>query len=546
MRNKGSFYITVCIVGILLTSCQTKVDLIVHNAKVYTLNQNNSEVTAFVVNDGKFIDVGGEELLNQYAAKKVLDLQSLPVYPAFIDSHCHFLSLGLNMQTVDLTGTSSFEEVLERIDRFAQKKELNAITGRGWDQNDWKSKKFPTKERLDKMFPNIPVALTRIDGHALLANQKALDLAGITEDTVIEGGEIIKENGKLTGVLVDAPMRLVKNILPKPTTEDKIKALQDAEEIAFANGLTTVSEAGLDKEDIFLIDSLQKQGLLKMRIYAMVSNTPENLAYYLKTGPYKTDKLNVRSFKVYADGALGSRGAALKESYSDLENHYGAFITPKDSIESLAYQLAATPFQMNTHAIGDDANFAVLNAYQKALVFSDDPRWRIEHAQVLDTVDLSLFNRKILPSVQPTHATSDMYWAEDRLGKDRLHGAYAYKAMLDKSGRIALGTDFPVEGVSPFNTFYAAITRMDSMEFPEGGYLPENKLTPQDALRGMTIWGAYANFEEKEKGSIEVGKVADFVILDRDILRAKPTRILKARVVATLMNGEIVYSNRIN
>ena len=546
MRNKGSFYITVCIVGILLTSCQTKVDLIVHNAKVYTLNQNNSEVTAFVVNDGKFIDVGGEELLNQYAAKKVLDLQSLPVYPAFIDSHCHFLSLGLNMQTVDLTGTSSFEEVLERIDRFAQKKELNAITGRGWDQNDWKSKKFPTKERLDKMFPNIPVALTRIDGHALLANQKALDLAGITEDTVIEGGEIIKENGKLTGVLVDAPMRLVKNILPKPTTEDKIKALQDAEEIAFANGLTTVSEAGLDKEDIFLIDSLQKQGLLKMRIYAMVSNTPENLAYYLKTGPYKTDKLNVRSFKVYADGALGSRGAALKESYSDLENHYGAFITPKDSIESLAYQLAATPFQMNTHAIGDDANFAVLNAYQKALVFSDDPRWRIEHAQVLDTVDLSLFNRKILPSVQPTHATSDMYWAEDRLGKDRLHGAYAYKAMLDKSGRIALGTDFPVEGVSPFNTFYAAITRMDSKEFPEGGYLPENKLTPQDALRGMTLWGAYANFEEKEKGSIEVGKVADFVILDRDILRAKPTRILKARVVATLMNGEIVYSNRIN
>ena len=546
MRNKGSFYITVCIVGILLTSCQTKVDLIVHNAKVYTLGQNNSEVTAFVVNDGKFIDVGGEELLNQYAAKKVLDLQSLPVYPAFIDSHCHFLSLGLYMQTVDLTGTSSFEEVLERIDRFAQKKELNAITGRGWDQNDWKSKKFPTKERLDKMFPNIPVALTRIDGHALLANQKALDLAGITEDTVIEGGEIIKENGKLTGVLVDAPMRLVKNILPKPTTEDKIKALQDAEEIAFANGLTTVSEAGLDKEDIFLIDSLQKQGLLKMRIYAMVSNTPENLAYYLKTGPYKTDKLNVRSFKVYADGALGSRGAALKESYSDLENHYGAFITPKDSIESLAYQLAATPFQMNTHAIGDDANFAVLNAYQKALVFSDDPRWRIEHAQVLDTVDLSLFNRKILPSVQPTHATSDMYWAEDRLGKDRLHGAYAYKAMLDKSGRIALGTDFPVEGVSPFNTLYAAITRMDSKEFPEGGYLPENKLTPQDALRGMTIWGAYANFEEKEKGSIEVGKVADFVILDRDILRAKPTRILKARVVATLMNGEIVYSNRIN
>lgn len=534
------------IVGLLLSSCQSKVDLIVHNANVYTLGQNNLKASAFVVDDGKFVDVGGEELLEQYTAKKVLDLQELPVYPGFIDSHCHFLSLGLSLNKVDLVGTKSFEDVLDRVKRYATNKELNAITDRGWDQNDWKIKRLPNKEQLDLLFPDIPVALRRIDGHAMLVNQKALDLAGITLDTEVTGGQIVKENGKLTGVLIDAPMQMVTNILPKPSVEDKIKSLQDAEEISFANGLTTVSVAGLDREDIFLIDSLHKTGALTIRVYAMISNSQDNVDYFLKEGPYKTDKLNVRSFKVYADGALGSRGAALKDSYSDLDNHTGAFITSKDSLEALAYKLAASPFQMNTHAIGDAANQVVLEAYNKALVFSDDPRWRVEHAQIIDTNDIKLFNRKILPSVQPTHATSDMYWAEDRLGEDRLYGAYANKALLEQSGRIALGTDFPVEDVNPFKTFYAAVVRKDSEAFPEEGYLPENKLSEIEALKGMTIWGAYANFEDKEKGSIEAGKVADFIILDRDIIKVSEKRILKTRVVATLVDGKIVYSNRIN
>ena len=534
------------IVGLLLSSCQSKVDLIVHNANVYTLGQNNLKASAFVVDDGKFVDVGGEELLEQYTAKKVLDLQELPVYPGFIDSHCHFLSLGLSLNKVYLVGTKSFEDVLDRVKRYATNKELNAITGRGWDQNDWKIKRLPNKEQLDLLFPDIPVALRRIDGHAMLVNQKALDLAGITLDTEVTGGQIVKENGKLTGVLIDAPMQMVTNILPKPSVEDKIKSLQDAEEISFANGLTTVSVAGLDREDIFLIDSLHKTGALTIRVYAMISNSQDNVDYFLKEGPYKTDKLNVRSFKVYADGALGSRGAALKDSYSDLDNHTGAFITSKDSLEALAYKLAASPFQMNTHAIGDAANQVVLEAYNKALVFSDDPRWRVEHAQIIDTNDIKLFNRKILPSVQPTHATSDMYWAEDRLGEDRLYGAYANKALLEQSGRIALGTDFPVEDVNPFKTFYAAVVRKDSEAFPEEGYLPENKLSEIEALKGMTIWGAYANFEDKEKGSIEAGKVADFIILDRDIIKVSEKRILKTRVVATLVDGKIVYSNRIN
>ena len=529
-----------------LTSCQKKVDLIVHNATVYTMGDNIGKASSFVVDDGKFVAVGGEELLNTFNANKILDLKELPVYPGFIDSHCHFLSLGLSLQKVDLTGTRSFEEVLGRVKDFAKNKKLKAIVGRGWDQNDWEEKTFPNKTILDELFPETPVALRRIDGHALLVNQKALDLAGIDVNTKIKGGSIIKENGKLTGVLVDAPMKLISNILPKPSITEKIKALKDAEKISFENGLTTVSVAGLNKDDIYLIDSLQKSNALSIKVYAMISNSEDNIAHFLSNGPIITEKLTVRSFKIYADGALGSRGAALKSDYSDLKKHRGSFITSKDSLENLAYKLASTSFQMNTHAIGDDANKAVLEAYNKALVFSDDPRWRIEHAQIIDTSDIKLFNRKIIPSVQPTHATSDMYWAEDRLGKKRLQGAYAYKLLLEKSGRIALGTDFPVENVSPIKTFFSAVFREDSNLYPEDGYLPNNKLSKLEALKGMTIWGAYSNFEERQKGSIEVGKAADFVILDRDLLDEPKKRILNAKIVATILDGNIVYSNRIN
>ena len=532
--------------AVFVISCQQKVDLIVHNATVYSLGDITGKVTAFVVDEGRFVAIGGDELINNYDAKKILDLQKLPVYPGFIDSHCHFIKLGLSLQQVDLKGTRSFEEVLNRVQDYSKNKKLKAILGRGWDQNDWKDKSLPNKSKLDSLFPDIPVALRRIDGHALLVNQKALDMAGINKKTKIKGGTIIKNNGTLTGVLVDSPMSLVTSILPKPSLNEKIKALKNAEKIAFENGLTTVSIAGIDKDDIYLIDSLQKTGDLEIRVYAMISNNKDNMEHFLSKGPIRTDKLNVRSFKIYADGALGSRGAALKAPYSDLKSHRGEFITPKDSLERLAYMLSTTPFQMNTHAIGDDANRTILEAYNKALIFSNDPRWRIEHAQVIDTADISLFNRKIIPSVQPTHATSDMYWAEDRIGSSRLDGAYAYKKLLDMSGRISLGTDFPVEEVSPLLTFFAAVARQDKNLYPEGGYLSKNKLSRMEALSGMTEWGAYANFEEDQKGSIEVGKVADFIILDRDIILEKESNILKTRIVATLLNGNIVYSNRIN
>lgn len=539
---KKIFFLLVFFIGLI--SCEKNVDLLVHNAIVYTADKSFTKATAFIVDEGKFIAVGGEELKKKYNAQNVVDAQSLAIYPGFIDAHCHFLGLGLNQTQADLFGTKSFDEIIEILKTYAQTQKREVILGRGWDQNDWPEKKFPNKVRLDELFPDIPVALRRIDGHALLVNQKALDMAGIDEQTEVPGGTIIKENGKLTGVLVDTPMELVEAILPDKTDSELIQALQVAEALCFKNGLTTVDDAGLNKDAIFLIDSLHKSNALKIKIYAMIANEKESLDHFLESGPIKTDRLNVRSVKVYADGALGSRGAALKEPYSDLNHHHGAYITPPDSLESLAYMLAASPFQMNTHAIGDAANETVLKAYRKALVFSDDPRWRIEHAQIIDTADIALFNKKIIPSIQPTHATSDMYWAEERLGQTRMPGAYAFKDLLNKSGTVALGTDFPVEKVSPFLTFYAAVARKDTEDYPKDGFLMENALSREEALLGMTRWAAHANFEDNEKGSIEPGKSADFIILDRDIMEVDIRNVPKTRVVATFVNGDIVYSTR--
>lgn len=538
-------YILFLFFTVLLTSCNTRVDFIVHNAKVYTANRNMDVASAFAVKDGKFIAVGDESLLDEYQTSNLVDAQGLPVYPGFIDAHCHFLSLGLTQTQVQLEGTKSYEEVIERVKAYAAAAESRqVILGRGWDQNDWENKEFPTKDALDRLFPDIPVALRRIDGHALLVNQKALDLAEIDGDTQVPGGTVVTKNGQPTGVLIDTPMELVEAILPKPTLEEKKQALVAAQEIGFKYGLTTVDDAGLNKEDILLIDSLQQTGVLDMRVYAMISNTPDNLDYFLPKGPLVTDRLSVRSVKVYADGALGSRGAALIAPYSDAPKHRGKFITDKDSLKQLAARIAKTKFQMNTHAIGDAANQAVIDVYRDNVRLLRDPRWRVEHAQVLDAPDIEKFSTKIIPSIQPLHATSDMYWAGDRLGEDRLKNAYAYQEQLDYAGIVALGTDFPVEKVNPMLTFYAAISRRDLNGYPKEGFQRENRLSRGSALLGMTRWAAYANFEEKQKGSIEIGKVADFVMLDRDIMEVTHRLIPGARVVATFLNGKIVYSNR--
>ncbi|MDH7444938.1 amidohydrolase [Aquimarina sp. 2201CG14-23] len=526
-------------------SCQQPkeaADLLVFNANVYTVDDAQPKAEAFAIKDDKFIAVGSiEELSNAYTFTDSVNAEGKTIVPGLIDAHCHFYGLGLQQQKVDLMGTTSYDEVLARIVDFQKKKNVSFITGRGWDQNDWEVKEFPTKEKLDSLFPETPVAVTRVDGHAMLANQTALDLAKITLETKVSGGEILQKNGKLTGVLIDNPMELIEAIFPKPTTTEQIAALRDAETINFSYGLTTVDDAGLSPEVITLIDSLQKADQLKIRMYAMVSNVPAYVDYYLKQGVHKTDKLNVSSFKVYADGALGSRGAVLKKPYSDKDDHHGAMVIGPDELKVLAKRLASSPFQMNTHAIGDSANAVVMNTYYEVLKNKSDRRWRVEHAQVVAPKEFDILNDNLVMSVQPTHATSDMYWADERLGPARIKGAYAYKQLLEKTGKIALGTDYPVENVSPFYTFYAAVARKDLKQYPAGGFQKENALTREETLKGMTIWAAYSNFEETEKGSITVGKFADFVILEENIMEIEEDKIPNIKVRATYLGGEKVY-----
>ncbi len=531
---------------ILLSSCSEKADLIVHNANVYNLNSSLDKSSSFAVKDGKFIYVGNDEILSKYSSANIINAQGLPIYPGFIDSHAHFFDLGYYLNQVDLKNTNSLEEVIERVISFDSENNTEFLIGRGWDQNDWSNKDFPDNFLLNQEFPDKAVVLRRIDGHAYLVNDFALELAGIDNLSEVEGGEFIKKNGKLTGVLIDNAMRLIDDIIPEPTKEQTVKALLSAQNLAFENGLTTISDAGLTKSQIDLIDELQNDGILKIRIYAMIENEPKTLEYYLNSGTYKTDLLNVRSVKVYADGALGSRGALMINDYSDRKGFKGIIRTPIDSIQNLAFKLAGTGFQMNTHAIGDDANRIVIQAYRNALFDYRDPRWRIEHAQVVSEDDFELFNSKIIPSVQPTHATSDMYWLNDRIGPKRAENAYAYKKLLEKSGIIAFGTDFPVEDISPIMTFYSAVFRKDISGYPEGGFQTENALGRLDAILAMTISGAYANFEEDEKGSIEIGKFADFIILDNDLIESEESKIPYTNIVATFINGELVFNRRFN
>ena len=537
---------TLLILTLLLTSCSEQVDLIVYNAEVYTVDDTNTKVTSFAVKDGKFIYVGDDSVTSKYSSSNIINAEGLPVYPGFIDSHAHFYNLGFFNDQVNLKETNSFEEVLKRVVEFNNLNEKDFIIGRGWDQNDWNDKSFPTNKLLNEKFPDKAVVLRRIDGHAYLVNDFALNLAGIDKSSSIDGGDFVKSNGKLTGVLIDNAMRLIDEIIPDPTLEESVKALISAQEIAFENGLTTIAEAGISREQIELIDSLHKSGVLKIKIYAMIENNTEDVDYYLEKGPYKTDKLNVRSVKVYADGALGSRGASMIDEYSDRRGYFGIIRTPIDSIKNLAFKLAGTKFQMNTHAIGDNANRIVLNAYGDALFNYRDPRWRVEHAQVINENDIDLFNQKIIPSVQPTHATSDMYWLYDRVGKKRANLAYAYKELLTRSKVIAFGTDFPVEDISPIMTFYSAVARKDIDGYPSEGFQMENSLNRADALYAMTVFGAYANFEENEKGSIEIGKSADFIILDNDLIISEEDKIPSTNIVATFIDGELVFNRRYN
>mgnify|MGYP006283402035 CR=1 FL=1 len=537
-------YLNLLFISLFIVSCQTKteVDAIYYNATIYKVDDEFSTAEAMAIKNGKVVETGtSDDLLATYSSDNTVDLEDKYIYPGINDAHAHLFGLGANLRGVELKGTSSFNEIVQKLVEFKNETGSTFILGRGWDQNDWATRSFPTKDTLDVLFPETPVALTRVDGHAMLVNQKALDLAGITNDTDIEGGEIIKADGKITGVLVDNPMSLVEDIIP-PLSKDEIKeALLKAQAIAIENGLTSLTDAGLSRRVIEVIEDMYDEGSMKLKMNIMVSNTMEDIDHFLETGVIKTPRLRVGSVKVYADGALGSRGAALKQPYSDQHNHFGAMVIGLEDFDDLAYKLSKTDYQMNTHAIGDSANSVVLKTYKKHLKDKPNKRWRVEHAQVLDPAEYDYFSKNIIPSVQPTHATSDMYWAEDRLGEERVKHAYAYKTLLDVAGVLPLGTDFPVEEVNPMLTFYAAVSRQDTEGFPEGGFQMQNALTRKEALTGMTKWAAYAAFEEDEKGSLEKGMYADFIILNEDLMTIDITKVPQIKVLETYINGEKVY-----
>lgn len=546
-RFRFSFHLIVILSFMNACYYVESADLIIHNAKIYTVDNDFSIVEAMAIKDGKIIDFGpNNEIKNRYDADRI-DAKNRPIFPGFIDSHCHFLWYGNSFFEVDLYGSKSWEEVLKRTVEFSKSNHDEWIIGNGWDQNEWENKAFPTKQKLDSLFPDRAVILKRVDQHAAIANQKALDLAKIDQHKSVEGGVFEKSNGRLTGILIDHAISEVSKAIPPMTDKRMEEALLKAQEMCFSKGLTTVNDAMLENEMVNAIDKLHQAKKLKMKVYGMLIPSEENKKQFLTNGPYITKKLSIRSFKYFADGALGSRGAKLIEPYLDDSTNSGLFLRDSSYLLSEAKLLFENGFQMNTHCIGDHANRMLLDIYGEVLQSTNDKRWRIEHAQVVHPNDLSKFKQfTIIPSVQPTHAISDKGWVEERLGESRSKTAYCYKDLMEQNGLLALGTDFPIEDIDPLKTFYAATIRKDYQGEDEQGFQMENAIDRVNTLKGMTIWGAIANFEEEVKGSLEKGKSADFIILDQDIMEIEPDKILRTKVLETYSEGELVFKTATN
>ncbi len=520
-------------------------DLVVKNAKIYTVDAKNPRATAIAVRNGKIAAVGNELKALEGPKTRILDAKGATIVPGLIDSHGHLEGLGSSLEILDLRGVTSGAEIAAKVKAAAAKAAPGEwIVGRGWDQNLWVTKQFPTTDALTQAAPKNPVALTRIDGHATWANRAALDAADINQNTKDPaGGRIIRDaQGKPAGVLVDTAQNLVRRKIPAASPEQVHRQLARALEECARLGLTSVHDAGVGNAEIAAYHSLLAEGTMPIRVYAMLANEPALVATWLARGPEIGDFLTIRSIKAYADGALGSRGAALLAPYADEKSASGLMITGKDAIENVAVKAAARGFQVNTHAIGDRGNHETLDAYAAALKGPNDKRFRVEHAQVIAPEDFVKFKKySIIASMQPTHATSDMAWAGDRLGPERVKGAYAWQTLIKLGVHLASGSDFPVELANPLDGFYAAITRQDKQGHPAGGWFPDQRLTREEALRSFTLEGAYAAFEEATKGSLEAGKLADFVMLSADIMTIPAPEILKTHVTLTVVGGKIVH-----
>ena len=526
---------------LLISACQKKesVDLIVKAEAIYT--GDSLKANAIAIRDGRVVAVAdAEDLVSKYKAAEMHVYKGF-IYPGFNDAHAHFLGYAQGLGQVQLFGTHSWAECLARLQDFAKDYDGDYIQGRGWDQNDWEDKQFPTKSALDSLFPNIPVLLTRIDGHAAIVNQAALDYAGITENTLVDGGLIRKEAGRITGVLVDNAVDLVE--FPVEDKERLRELVLQAQTNCLDAGISSITDAGLKREDLEFLQEMSEAGDLKLRMNMMVSDDSASLAYYLSQAPIEGERFRIKSAKFYLDGALGSRGALMMEPYSDDPGNYGLQLKPTTYFEMMADSLARLGWQMCVHAIGDSANRLAVDIFSKANQGNDDHRWRIEHAQIVHPEDQKkMAAAHILPSIQPTHATSDMYWAKDRIG-ERIDYAYVAKSFLDMGLPLPLGTDFPVEEIYPMNTLRSAMLRMDVDGFPPGGFRPMEALSFDEAIAGMTQGGAYASFEEKVKGKLSAGYYADFVVFDKDLSKLQAGEFRSTKPVALAIGGEVLYQH---
>lgn len=529
-------------------------DFVITNAHVYTVDPKRPSATAIAVRGNRILGVGDRVEEFAGASTRRIDAQGKAIVPGFIDSHGHLSALGASLATLDLRGLTSEAQIAARVAEAAHSKKPGEwIIGNGWDQNLWEPRVFPARDSLDRAAPANPVLLSRVDGHAIWVNTRALAEAGLNAQTSDPpGGKLERNERGLTGVLIDRARPLVENHVPVHNPAQREEDLERAAKLCSRLGLTTIHDAGIDRETLEAYRNLIARGALPLRIYAMIAVPGAARLWneYRAKGPEIGDFLTVRSLKLIADGALGSRGAAMLDPYTDDPSNRGLLILDRPFIERTAREAIAAGFQVNTHAIGDRANRTVLEAYaaafQEAKVDGkNNLRFRVEHAQIVAPEDFARFaDLSILASMQPTHATSDMPWAATRVGASRIQGAYAWRTFHKLGVHLPFGSDFPVENPNPIWGFYSAITRQDHNGNPPGGWFPEQRLTRAEALRSWTIDGAYAAFEEDRKGSITPGKLADFVMLSDDIMQVAPERVWKAQVVMTVLDGKIVYQER--
>ncbi len=540
---KKSIVFLVVIVVFALGSCMKseKADLVIFNANIYAMDESNSVAEAIAIRDGKILESGPDrQILNKYAYDASIDARGKEIYPGFIDAHGHLMSYAELLLSADLVGCTSQRDMLQRVKNYQAERNESVIIGMGWDQSLWQANEFPDNVLLNEVFPDTPVCLYRIDGHSALLNDAFIELLGDFE--VPNGGAAIKNtSGRYTGLFVDAALQLLEGFIPKYSNAEMKSKLLEVQDELLAYGVTGVHEAGVDANQRELLIEMVNENSLSLNIYTMLAPSDANKEFARKNGVYRNQNLLIRSFKAYVDGALGSRGALLKEPYHDHPNYKGLSLSSEEELASLRDFCLSVDYQLNCHGIGDAAVSRILGMCKEAFKRKPDHRFRVEHAQLVDLAEFKLFtDYAVFPSVQPTHATTDQRWAASKIGSERLEGAYAYKSLLNSFGMIALGTDFPVEYTNPFYTIHSAVHRKTPKDYPAKGFLKNEALTMEETLKGMTIWAAFSAFQENQLGSLEQGKDATFVILDRPLNRAATFK--ENYAWKTFIAGEIVHT----